>query len=337
MRRVVPEDSREECLMNPFTGTLEPVWESPTCVWIDSEVVAEIARKIAVESFPTPAWREEVFPTDDMAFLDFIGVGNAINFAFTDFETHQSFSVQYRDTLWRGAFAMWACLRRALDGGLDLFSGEYLSRVSVQDVGQIFAGESPIPMLQERRAILNEVGAVLSELFDGRFRNVFLNGQAIALGRDGLVNRLVDSFPSFRDESVHRASGALLKFQKRAQLMAMMYQGRAVNSGLLRGLRDFANIGPIADYSVPRALHSSGILQYASELEARIRSRQLIEKDSIAEQEIRAQTVHAQVVLLAAINRLRSSPITFIELDYKLWTMGRGAKNPHHLTITTAY
>ena len=232
---------------------------------------------------------------------------------------------------------MWACLRRALDGGLDLFSGEYLSRVSVQDVGEIFAGESPIPMLQERRAILNEVGAVLSELFEGRFRNVFLNGQAMAFGRDGLVNRLVDSFPSFRDESVHRATGALLKFHKRAQLMAMMYQGRAVGSGLLRGLRDCADVGPIADYSVPRALHSSGILQYAPELEARILSRQLIEKDSIAEQEIRAQTVQAQVVLLAAINRLRSSPITFIELDYKLWTMGRGAKSPHHLTVTTAY
>jgi hypothetical protein len=323
--------------MNPFTGTLVPVWESPTCVWINSEVVAEIAQKIAAETFPTPAWREEVFPTDDMAFLDFIGVGNAINFAFTDFETHQSFSVQYRDTLWRGAFAMWACLRRALDGGLDLFSGEYLSRVSVQEVGEIFAGESPIPMLQERRAILNEVGAGLSELFEGRFRNVFLNGQAMAFGRGGLVNRLVDSFPSFRDESVHRATGALLKFHKRAQLMAMMYQGRAVSSGLLRGLRDFTDVGPIADYSVPRALHSSGILQYAPELEARILSRRLIEKDSIAEQEIRAQTVQAQVVLLAAINRLRSSPITFIELDYKLWTMGRGAKSPHHLTVTTAY
>ncbi len=159
---------------------------------------------------------------------------------------------------------MWACLRRALDGGLDLFSGEYLARVSIQDVGEIFAGESLILMLQERRAILNEVGKVLSELFDGRFRNVFLNRQAIAFGRDGLVNRLVDSFPSFRDEGVHRATDAPLKFQKRAQLMAMMYQGRAVSSGVLRRLRDSADVGPIADYSVPRALHGSGILQQAS-------------------------------------------------------------------------
>jgi hypothetical protein len=232
---------------------------------------------------------------------------------------------------------MWACLRRALDSGLDLFSGEYLRQISVRDVAEIFAGESPVPMLQERWAILNEVGAVLSERFDGRFRKVFLDGEAIAFGRAGLVNRLVGSFPSFRDESVHRATGAVLKFNKRAQLMAMMYQGRAVSSGSLRGLRDFANVGPIADYSIPRALHSCGILQYSPELEARILSRQLIDKHSVDEQEIRAQTVHAQVMLLVAINRLRSSPITFIELDYKLWTMGRGAKTPHHLTFTTAY
>jgi hypothetical protein len=326
-----------ECLMNPFTTTLEPVWQAPTCVWINSDAVATTSEKIASEGFPTPSWREEVFPSDDLVFLDFVGIGNAINFAFTDFETHQSFSVQYRGTLWRGAFAMWACLQRASDRGMDLFCGERLREISVQDVGEIFAGESAIPMLQERWAILREVGTILSERYGGRFRNVFLEGEARAFGNDGLVDRLVRSFPSFRDESVHRSSGAVLKFQKRAQLMAMMYQGRALTTGSLRQLSDFAEVGPIADYSVPRALHSAGILEYAPELEAQIRARQVIEKDGVAEQEIRAQTVRAQILLLTAINRLRASPITFINLDYKLWTMGRGAKEPHHLTITTAY
>lgn len=323
--------------MNPFTTTLEPVWRTPTSVWINSEVVARTAKKLALESFSTPSWKEDVFPIDDFEFLDFIGVGNSINFAFTDFETHQSFSVQYKGVLWRGAFAMWASLQRASDNGIDLFSGDNLRQISLQEVAKVFAGESTIPMLQERWLILREVGTILSERYRGSFRNVFLNGEPRAFGDDGLVNRLVGSFPSFHDESVHRGTGAVLKFQKRAQLMAMMYQGRALASRSLRPLSDFADIGPIADYSVPRALHSSGILEYAPDLEARITSRQVIEKDSVAEQEIRAQTVQAQTTLLTAINRLRTSPITFIDLDYKLWTMGRGVKTPHHLTITTAY
>src|SRR5260370_27732219 len=99
-----------ECLMNPFTTTLEPVWQAPTCVWISSDAVAVTSQKIAGEGFPTPSWREDVFPSDDLAFLDFVGVGNAINFAFTDFETHQSFSVQYKGTLWRGCVRAWCVL-----------------------------------------------------------------------------------------------------------------------------------------------------------------------------------------------------------------------------------
>jgi hypothetical protein len=323
--------------MNPFTTTLEPVWQTPTCVWINSDVVARTAQKLAGESFSTPFWQEEVFPTANLEFLDFVGVGNSINFAFTDFETHQSFSVRYKGVLWRGAFAMWASLQRASDNGIDLFSGHTLRQISLQEVAKVFAGESAIPMLQERWLILREVGTILSERYGGSFRNVFLNGEPSAFGEDGLVNRLVNAFPSFRDESVHRGTGAVLKFQKRAQLMAMMYQGRALASRSLSPLSDFADVGPIADYSVPRALHSLGILEYTPELEARITSRQLIEKDSVAEQEIRAQTVQAQTILLTIINSLRASPITFIDLDYKLWTMGRGVKAPHHLTITTAY
>jgi len=58
---------------------------------------------------------------------------------------------------------------------------------------------------------------------------------------------------------------------------------------------------------------------------------------SIAEQEIRAQATHAQILVLNEINSLRPNPLTFLELDYKLWMLGRGVAAPHHLTRTTAY
>jgi hypothetical protein len=306
-------------------------------VWISTPAVLAVAESTSAEEFPIPGWHEAVFPEDDLIFLDFIGIGNAINFAFTDFSTHESFAVNYDGNRWRGAFAMWACLRRAIEQGVSVLEGEFLRQVTVHDLSGIFAGESLIPMLHQRAAILREIGGVLCERYGGRFRNVFLKGVPNAFGEDGLVMRLLRDFPSFRDESVQRTTGAVLKFEKRAQLMAMMYHGRAVGSKLLTELTDSDDVGPIADYAVPRALHRSGILSYAPGLEVQIASSRLIEKDSIAEQEIRAQTIRAQIELRNAINRLRTPQINFIQLDYKLWSLGRGINHPHHLTSTTAY
>jgi hypothetical protein len=117
----------------------------------------------------------------------------------------------------------------------------------------------------------------------------------------------------------------------------MMYHGRAMASTTLRPLLDFASLGPIADYSVPRALHAQGILRYSRELEQRIIARSILPTDSIEEQEIRAQATNAQVMLLNEINSLRRSALTFLELDYKLWILGRGVGMPHHLTRTVSY
>jgi len=336
-RHACHNKTRMARLMNPFMPTLQPVWESPTCVWVNPEAITTTAARIALDEFPMPAWREPVFPDDDALFLDFIGVGNAINFAFTDFETHQSFTLEYRDVNWRGAFAMWAALRRALEQGIDLLAGEVLQTLSLSSLAAVFSGESPIPLIEARLLILREVGRILCDRYGGRFRNMFVSGNNKAFGQLGLVTRLLEEFPSFRDESVHRATGSVLKFEKRAQLLAMMYHGRAFSSQAFHPLIDFEDLGPIADYGVPRALHALGILTYAPWLNKQITGKDVIESDSIAEQEIRAQTVQAQLRLLEAINSRRTADISCVHLDYKLWMMGRAAKEPHHLTRTTAY
>lgn len=323
--------------MNPYTASLRAIWQAPSCVWLDEAAIAGLAERLATEEFGTPAWREPVFPDDDYVFFDFIFVGNAINFAFTSFETGQSFSVRHDGTTWRGAFAMWACLRRALDGGMNILAGEFLRQLSHEQVRELFSGESEIPLVEERRAILREIGTILCERFGGRFRNLAMESNGRAFGDKGLVTQLVDSFPSFRDESLHHASGTLLKFEKRAQLLAMMYQGRALSSKQLPILGDGDEVGPIADYSVPRALHAAGAIRYSPDLHFRIANRVAILKDSVEEQELRAQTVRAQILLRDTIARLRRTPINFINLDYKLWTIGRTVTAPHHLTKTTAY
>jgi Queuosine salvage protein len=330
--------ARETDRMNPLLSSLCPVWNEPTVVFLDVDRLRRLAEELAGEHLVVPSWREVVFPIEDSeTFIDFIGVGNAINFAFTAFDTHESFSVNYRDTTWRGAFAMWACLARAVEARPGILRGSYLAGLSLRDVQEMFASNSVIPMVEDRWRALNEVGTVLERRYGGYFHNLFQSACFTAFGGSGIVDRLLDQFPSFRDDSLHRATGTVLHFAKRAQLMAMMYQGRAMASDKLPRLVDGDDLGPIADYAIPRCLHSLGILKYTPDLERAIRSRRIIEKDSLQEQEIRAQAVHAQLVLLRELEARSDRDATTLSIDYKLWTLARKAIEPHHLTKTTAY
>jgi Queuosine salvage protein len=324
--------------MNPYLSSLAPVSENARYVSIDVGTLDSVAARFSQEEMPIPSWRAPVFPdTDDDVFLNFVATGNSINFAYRDFESKQTFSVKWKDQLWRGAYAMWACLLRALEEGKTILNSDFLETATERQLQEIFEGESVIPMLSERCAIFNEVGKTLRLKYGGSFSELFRQATYRAFAQDGIVPRLVQDFESFRDESPYKASGTTLKFNKRAQLLVMMYQGRALNSKGLRSVEGYEDLGPIADYAVPRALRTAGILRYAPGLEAMIRNQVLIAKDSPEEQEIRAQTTRAQVMLLDRINRVRQPQITVLHLDYKVWILGRDGTEPHHLTRTTAY
>jgi Queuosine salvage protein len=323
--------------MNQFLASLEPIWRKPVYVRLNEEELSHLAMKLASESLPTPNWRNPVFPPgDDENFIDFLGVGNAINFAFSDFATRKPFKVDYKGANYTGAFAMWACLLRALESGMDILRGSFLSSLDMMRGQELFAGQTPIPMLADRIAILREVGSVLNARYGGRFSNLFQEAEFKAFGGRGIVDRLIAEFPSFVDISLYSESLTYLMFQKRAQLLPMMYQGRALSSEKLQPLADFRDLGPIADYAVPRALRGVNVLQYSSELDVLIHDGMLIPKNSLMEQEIRVQTTHAQVELLEHLNQTRPE-ITILALDFAVWSLGSGAKEPHHLTVTTAY
>jgi hypothetical protein len=324
--------------MNPYLNSLGAVWCKPTCVFINDHHLGELARGIQADNFPIPGWTEAVFPAaSDEVFVNFIGVGNAINFAFSDFETRQAFTTSFKGQEWHGAFGMWACLKRALDAGTDFRNLSWLATLSTSDASNLFLGSSEIPLLKMRVEILREIGTVLRENYQGSFWNLVQDCRFFAFGQQGLIETLINNFPSFRDESYHQPSGVTLEFHKRAQLMGMMYEGRAMENADLPSLQDYEFLGPIADYSVPNSLRNAGVLEYSDALEASIAVGEIIEKDSIAEQEIRAQTVHAQVALLAQVNEMRPRKINYLALDYKLWQLGRRSPRQHHLTKTHAY
>lgn len=332
---------------NPFLESLKPLWKSSRCIFVNDERIANVARKLAREKCETPGWNEPIFPKNFGDFMKFILIANAINFCFTDPWTKLKFAVNYDGTLWRGSMAMAACLKRALDEGKPLFNADYLENLTAEEVKNIFrtncrVGEYPMPLFNERRLALVELGKNLKKDFGGSFSAIYeISGsRAFNAGR-GLVELLIKHFPSFNDVSVFK--GRTIQFQKRAQLLAMVYQGRAMTD-LTRPfpiLKDADALGPIADYAVPAALEDMGILVYSQGLKRKIVEREIIPKNSREEIEIRAQAACAMLKLMNEINKIRPTvgrgTINMIELDYMIWKIGRGVETPHHLTRTTAY
>lgn len=323
---------------HPILGTLAPVVAKPRHVRLNREKLLEVAGWMAYEGLTWPDFRSPLVPErDDRDTMDFLFLTAAVNFAFTDFTTHGVFKVQYGGAEWSDSDALFASLKRALDGGRPMIEGGYLSRMDRDELEDIFAGNVPIPMIEERLAILREIGRALGTRYEGRFHRFVRSGPSRLYARGkGLLERLLDEFPSFRDTSLYR--NHIVAFHKRAQLLFWQLHARFRQSGFFR-LEDPEKLTVFADYIVPVALRLLGIVSYSAELEAAIQERKMIAAGSEEEVEIRAFTLWGCHLLTQAINRLRPPDRKVIEpvVDGRLWTHFHTTHWPHHLTATTAY
>lgn len=333
--------------MNQYVRSLRPVWENPSYVFVNEDELKNCAERLAKSNLTVPSWREPVYPDDDK-IIEFFGVSNAINFHFpTDPITGQKFDVEYpkgSGQIWTGSMAMAACLKRAMDEGMLVTSPLFLASLTMRDMRHIFRHKTtPMPMLPERHVNLLNLGMTLcGECMD--FKDIFELADYRAFNNGaGIVERVVDLFKCYKDESPWNTDR--LQFQKRAQLLALVYYGRAKSSKFLPRLKDPENIGPIADYQVAKTLRALDILIYTPALAKKVDSGVEIPKDSIMEIEIRAQTVFVVKDLVDKINFwrdwcLHKPNVTVAEIDYVLWSLGRDPKysaSRHHYTKTTAY
>lgn len=302
--------------------------------------VERVADWMAYEDFASPAdgpagpfdWG-----TDLDGIIDAVMVKESLDFAFTDFETGTKFETEYAGRRWSDSEAMFACFHRAWSAGEPVFDGKFLATVTRADLERLFDGNIEMPMLDERVAILNEVGAVLVDRYEGRFhRFVGSCPSAMFAGGDGLLERLVVEFPRFADESPYR--GRTVVIHKLAQL-ALWSLHLNVRPAGGPGIRDLDEMTAFADYVVPVALRLMGILEYSEDLESRINAGDLIERDSEEEVEIRAHTIYATALLTDAINTRRPPDrrIVIPQLDYRLWSTYHTTWWPHHLTRTVMY
>ena len=332
--------------INYFWETLEVIWNNPKLVFLNNESIQETAKKFATQEFKIPAWREGIFPKEPREFVEFIGVANSLNFCFTNpfNPSDGKYFFIWRDKKWTGSLGMAAALRAALENGKLVLDCKFLRNLTKRDVVDIFCVYSDIPLVDARWEFLQQVGRNLSiNRIDG-FWDIFKLGRWRAFDSNGflgIISILSNLLPCFNDYSFHEESRKLIFFYKRAQLLLMVYQGRALTEPQNFPLiADYESLGPAPDYALPKILKHLGILVYANKLAEKINNRKIILADSLEEQEIRAQTVNAMIRLRDEINIVRGDnrKINMLELDYFMWSLSKDTESiPHHLTLTVAY
>jgi hypothetical protein len=324
---------------SPVLESLHYAIESSRDVRTHYEKIVEVASWMTYEELPMPnfALPFGVGRGDPNEAIDFILVANSIDTAFTDFVHHVKFQVDYAGQHWSDSDAEFACLKRAMDNDVPVLDGKYLAKITRPELNRIFEGNIGMPMLDEKRAVLHQVGAVLSEKYHGRFHN-FVHSCSSRLydNGNGLIDRLVKEFPRFNDVST--LDGHEIKFYKLAQLGVWMLYATLHDTGKLK-LEDPERMTAFADYIVPVALRLMGMTSYSKELEQAIHSHQLIPRDSRWEIEIRAHCLYATALLTEEINKLRPPDLRVVipKIDARLWTHYHTTSWPHHLTQTIMY
>ena len=101
----------------------------------------------------------------------------------------------------------------------------------------------------------------------GRFHEFLKEGPR---STTAALDRLIETFPSFRDESAYR--GARVAFQKRAQLSLWQLHARFGANGYF-ALEDPERLTIFADYILPVALRRLGMLSCSDALERAINAR----------------------------------------------------------------
>ena len=325
-------------LGSPVTESLRPVIENSQDVHTHYDKIVEVAGWMAYEELPMPnlAVPYGLESKPDVA-MDFIMVANTIDTAFTDFKTHVKFQTDYQGAHLSDSEAMFACIKRAMDTGVPVLDGKFLAKITRSDMEKIFAGNIEMPMLDEKTALLQQAGAILTAKYGGRYYN-FIRSCAPRLydNGNGLVERLAAEFPRYND--ISNFEGHQIKFYKLTQLGFWQIYAGLGPGGAFR-LEDPQKMTAFADYIVPVALRLMGMTSYSPALEHAINTYQMIPRDSTQEVEIRAHCLYATALLTDEINKRRPAERQIIipQIDARLWTHFHTTEWPHHLTRTIMY
>lgn len=332
--------------MNPWFIQLQKVYEEnyikckTNCVSIDEEKIKEFAIELAPYQIREPYWYGEMYPEDDHGFVQFLGISTAINACYNAPGSTKKFNEYWHGRLWIGADALSACFMKAIEGGVPILDAKFLANLKLEFLYEYFPS---LPLPERRWDALVTVGETLLQKYDGHFINLIKKADHKCFNNgNGICELLARDFTRAYSDVRNTKKIGFTPFYKKALLFALMYEGRAKNSKLLKELKDPESISPIVDYQIPKILHYKGILKYTKDLEDVIKQRKEIPEFSETEAAIRLTTAIAWKKLLDEINKIKMRkffpPVTMMGLDYLLWLAGRQLKDKeHHRTLTITY
>ena len=329
-------------------------------VFIDHAKLYEVALHHAKDDFQIPNWRfDGVYAKHAWAYVAneiFVNCFNAHYNVFAKPDTKYTVANPGDPARpFTGAFAM----QRTFYGNFGeriIQAHDFAKHVkSPRAMAKFFGGIVPIPSPELKQECGKDFVVNLEKKFDGNPLNLieeamtgeFRGQKAIRAFNNGkgLAELLINEFPIAYGADIQELNGQKLVFNKRAQLVAVLLHGRALDSnGILPVVEDIDEVGPIADYELPKALRAMGIFRYSEELAEKVDNWKEISKDRQMEIEIRVATVVACCELLEKLNSLRAELfeknylLNICNLDFWLWKMGKDAKHLRpHLTRTSAY
>ncbi|KAJ6539612.1 hypothetical protein B0H19DRAFT_1179824 [Mycena capillaripes] len=359
-----------ESQRNPVVESAEFAYQKTNLVHVNDEGVRMAAKhiheKIRVESYSPRTWRSHplhICPVEpysateplNKACLNWIFLISALNFSFWSERDGQPdrYGVLWQESwesskpkLWTGYWSLVASLNRALqDDSIPItdpnfYSSETLCPDSlIEHVFRPAEGCSEtIPLLRERIAVMREVGFILCHGFGGSFQG-FLDefqrqhdGAGTALQ---LVQKVTETFPSFRDEVYFE--GRKVCLWKRAQILvaetwAAFYPAAPeATHPLFSGPSGPAihQLTMFADYRVPQILHHLRILSYPPPLLQLLRAGTMLAPGSREELSLRAasivavERVRTEMLTLQAMEDPGGSAVSSVLIDFYLWDLAK--------------
>jgi hypothetical protein len=263
---------------------------------------------------------------------------DSLNFCFWPENNQQKWEIEYQPeplstkTL-SGYIGLAASLKMAVQRGTPITEADFLLKIRMNELRHLLGGKNQLPLMEERRNILNELGRALIEDFQGRA--VHLVEEASGSARR-LALLLAEKLDSFRDMAWYKDRQIL--FLKRAQIFAADLYG-AFQGKQWGRFSDMAELTAFADYKLPQVLRQLGILSYGPELAQKVDTRIGLSPGSEEEVEIRANTIWAVECIRKGLACLGHKTKAF-EIDWLLWNLGqedRFRTKPYHRTITIFY
>lgn len=267
-------------------------------------------------------------------WIDFLGVFNSINFCYWALPGEPKWTVEYQGQQYDGAWAMLACLVRAIEEseGESILHSSYLANLSADCLANILRGNIEIPLFEERLNILRTLGTVLVRSHNGYFCELIKEAGNNA---EAMLDSII-SLPYFSDFARYQKWAVL--FHKRAQLLVSDIDHLRRVQGL-EGLSDIDQLTAFADYKGPQVLRKKGILVYSDELADKVDNYVLIEAGSPEEVEIRANMIWAIEIMKQKL-KPKFPDITSSDIDRLLWLEGQkksSGDKPYHRTRTIYY